>query len=208
MRLNQVTAGAHDMPASVAFYETLGLKLIVITATYARFELPEGGATFSLHFTLDVPRENAPVIYFECDDLDDEVARLKAAGIAFDSDPVDQTWLWREAYLRDPSGNVICLYKAGVARTHPPWRLPDDLGPENIWIVITERGGQGGLLLVKHQGDWGALQERIADFKTSLGPYRLDGAVAMVQAEWPDIYTTRFADMRGFVRSPDETLAL
>jgi len=208
MRLNQVTVGANDMPASVAFYETLGLKLIVLSPHYARFELPEGGSTFSLHFTLDIPRENAPVIYFECDDLDDQCARLKAAGLTFESDPVDQSWLWREAYLRDPGGNVICLYKAGVARTHPPWRLPDDLGPENIWIVITERGDQGGLLLAKHDGDWRALQEKFADFKTSLGPYRLDGALAMIEAEWPEIHAARFAEIRAFVGSAAGTLAL
>lgn len=205
MRLNQVTAGANDMPASIAFYEKLGLKLIVLSPHYARFELPEGGSTFSLHFTPDIPRDNAPVIYFECDDLDDEVARLKAAGVSFTVDPVDQSWLWREAHLRDPAGNAIILYKAGAARTHPPWRLPDDLGPENVWIVITE---SGGLSLVKHEGDWRSLQDKIADFKTSLGPYRIDGAMAMVETEWPDVFKQRFAAMRGFVRSEDETLAL
>ncbi len=208
MRLNQVTVGANDMPASVAFYETLGLKLIVLSGHYARFELPEGGSTFSLHFTLDIPRENAGVIYFECDDLDDEVARLKAAGIAFDSDPVDQSWLWREAHLRDPAGNAIILYKAGVARTHPPWRLPDDLGAENIWIVITERDGAGGLMLAKHEGDWRALQDRIPDFKTCLGPYRIDGAMAMVEIEWPEVFKERFAAMRGFITSESQTLPL
>ena len=32
-------------------------------------------------------------------------------------------WLWREARLRDPSGNVVCLYHAGDYRRHPPWRV-------------------------------------------------------------------------------------
>lgn len=123
MRLNQVTVAATDVGASVAFYTRLGLKLIVLADHYARFELPEGSATFSLHLAPAGPGENAPTIYFECDALDDDVARLKAAGIGFDSDPVDQRWLWREAYLRDPAGNVICLYRAGENRTHPPWRI-------------------------------------------------------------------------------------
>ncbi len=52
-----------------------------------------------------------------------EVARLKAAGLTFESDPVNQPWLWREAYLRDPAGNSLCLYSAGDNRRFPPWRL-------------------------------------------------------------------------------------
>lgn len=123
MRLNQVTVAATDLAGSIAFYETLGLNLIVRADHYARFELPDGGSTFSLHLASAGPGENAPTIYFESDRLDAEVVRLKAAGIVFDADPVDQSWLWREAYLRDPAGNVICLYHAGENRTHPPWRL-------------------------------------------------------------------------------------
>ena len=61
MRLNQVTAPARDLEASVAFYRLLGLKLIVKNDHYARFELPEGEATFSLHLVGgDVALENAP----------------------------------------------------------------------------------------------------------------------------------------------------
>lgn len=123
MRLNQVTVGAIDLAASIAFYERLGLKLIVKADHYARFELPDGGSTFSLHVTSSGPGPDAPVIYFECDDLDTQVSRLKAEGVRFDEDPTDRSWLWREAPLRDPSGNALILYRAGVNRTHPPWRI-------------------------------------------------------------------------------------
>ncbi len=51
MRLNQVTAAARDLEVSIAFYSLLGLRLIVKNPHYARFELPEGEATFSLHLT-------------------------------------------------------------------------------------------------------------------------------------------------------------
>jgi catechol 2,3-dioxygenase-like lactoylglutathione lyase family enzyme len=125
MRLNQVTVGATDLARSIAFYQTLGLTLIVRSEHYARFEVPEGGATFSLHVTGPVAPDGAPTVYFECDDLDAQVARLQAAGVAFESGPEDQSWLWREAHLRDPAGNRLCLYRAGRNRTHPPWRLPD-----------------------------------------------------------------------------------
>jgi len=40
MRLNQVTVAARDLAASIAFYHTLGLKLIVRNDHYARFECP------------------------------------------------------------------------------------------------------------------------------------------------------------------------
>ena len=126
MRLNQVTAAATDLDVSIAFYVLLGLKLIVKSPHYARFELPEGEATFSLHVAnTPIPRENAPQIYFECADVDHEVSRLKQAGIVFEREAVQQSWLWYEAWLRDPAGNAICLFNAGENRLNPPWRLPD-----------------------------------------------------------------------------------
>jgi catechol 2,3-dioxygenase-like lactoylglutathione lyase family enzyme len=126
MRLNQVTAPASDLDASIAFYQLLGLKLIVKSPHYARFELPEGEATFSLHLAEGaIARANTPQIYFECADVDAEAARLKAAGVAFEQAPAMQSWLWCEAWLRDPAGNSICIYHAGANRKHPPWRLKD-----------------------------------------------------------------------------------
>lgn len=124
MRLNQVTAPAHDLEASIAFYRLLGLRLIVKSAHYARFELPDGEATLSLH-TVEgpIPRENAPQLYFEVEDVELETRRLKRAGVAIEREPVQQSWLWHEAWLRDPAGNAICLYHAGENRRHPPWRI-------------------------------------------------------------------------------------
>jgi len=51
------------------------------------------------------------------------VKELQAAGLVFESEPRDQPWLWREAYIRDPAGNLLCLYRAGENRLFPPWRL-------------------------------------------------------------------------------------
>jgi catechol 2,3-dioxygenase-like lactoylglutathione lyase family enzyme len=123
MRLNQVTVGCRDIDASVAFYKRLGLRQIVADKHYARFELPDGGSTFSLHVLDGAPDPGQTCVYFECDDLDAVVARLKGEGFAFESGPVDQPWLWREAWLRDPYGNRVCLYFAGANRLDPPWRL-------------------------------------------------------------------------------------
>ena len=122
MNLNQVTVEVSDIPRARAFYQQLGLELIVSSDHYARFLCP-GGATFSIHLAGSVLSGGA-AIYFECDDLDARVADLIRAGVIFETEPVDQRWLWREAWLRDPDGNRLCLYFAGENRVNPPWRLP------------------------------------------------------------------------------------
>ncbi len=124
MNLNQVTIPSRDLKVSVPFYRVLGLRLIVdALPRYARFECPEGEATFSIHHTDRTPIGEGVVVYFECSELDADVARLQAQGIAFDELPADKDWLWREARLRDPDGNTIILYKAGNNRKNPPWRI-------------------------------------------------------------------------------------
>jgi hydroxymethylpyrimidine/phosphomethylpyrimidine kinase len=120
--LNQVTLPANDYAESVAFYLRLGLTQIVDAPPgYARFECP-GGATLSIHVEPGAAAGDA-VTYFESAGLDAWVARLEAAGIAFDTPPADQDWRWREARLRDPAGNRLCLYQAGENRRFPPWRM-------------------------------------------------------------------------------------
>ena len=122
MKLNQVTVGCLDYDRSVAFYRRLGLTQIVDSPPrYARFETPLG-ETFSIHAAEEINAEST-LIYFECDDLDGDVARLEANGIAFDTQPTDQDWGWREARLRDPAGNPICLFYGGENRRFPPWRI-------------------------------------------------------------------------------------
>jgi hydroxymethylpyrimidine/phosphomethylpyrimidine kinase len=118
--LNQVTVGATDYPASVAFYQTLGLRQIVDSPDngYARFEA-SNEASFSIHVGHDI---GGAVVYFESFRLDAWVDELIEVGIEFDQMPRDEDWLWREARLRDPAGNVICLYHAGDNRLYPPWR--------------------------------------------------------------------------------------
>src|SRR6516225_9486461 len=106
MNLNQVTVPSSDVARSIEFYRRLGLILIVESLpNYARFECPDGDSTFSVERQTRPIGESGPVVYFECEDLDDMVIRLKTQGVAFDSDPQDQQWLWREARLKDPDGN-------------------------------------------------------------------------------------------------------
>ena len=121
MNLNQVTVEVADIPRARDFYEGLGLELIVSSDHYARFLCP-GGSTFSIH-RAETIAPGGTAVYFECADLDARVVALKAAGVVFEADAVDQPWLWREAWLRDPDGHRLCLYFAGANRVDPPWRV-------------------------------------------------------------------------------------
>jgi len=124
MNLNQVTLPAVDVATASGFYQRLGFRLIVdALPRYVRFECPEGESTLSLEHVAERGAGPGPVVYLECRGLDETVERLTAAGIQFDSAPADQPWLWREARLRDPAGNSLCLYSAGGNRRHPPWRV-------------------------------------------------------------------------------------
>lgn len=126
MNLNQVTIYSAKTIETAEFFRKLGLRLIVDSLPrYARFECPDGDSTLSINITNDAPAANQVVLYFECDDLDAEVTRLKALGIEFDEDPEDRPWLWRQAYLKDPNGNKICLFHAGENRKNPPWRVSE-----------------------------------------------------------------------------------
>lgn len=123
MKLNQVTVGVTDYDAAVEFYTRLGLTRIVESPPrYARFETP-GGETFSIHVAEQVSATTT--VYFEVEDVDSFVAALDLPLI---HPPTDQEWLWREARLADPSGNVICIYHAGENRRFPPWRVAADAG--------------------------------------------------------------------------------
>ena len=122
MNLNQVTLPVSDLPEASAFYRNLGFTQIVDSPHYARFECPEGDSTFSLALEPDTGN-NHTVIYFEHEALDEWVDQLKGRGVQFDQEPTDQPYLWREAILRDPSGNKIKLYWAGENRLNPPWRV-------------------------------------------------------------------------------------
>lgn len=121
MKLNQVTVSVTDYDAAVDFYVRLGLTPIVAAPPrYARFETPSG-ETFSIHIAAQVGATTT--VYFEVEDVDAFVAALDLPLL---HPPVDQTWLWREARLVDPSGNVICIYHAGENRRFPPWRVGPD----------------------------------------------------------------------------------
>lgn len=126
MNLNQITVPSLDLTKAIPFYEKLGLKLIVKSLpNYARFKCPNGNSTFSIHLTDKLPMGDGIHVYFECENLDEHVEKIKSKGIEFEQDPSDQMWLWREARLKDLDGNQLVLFSAGKNRLNPPWRIKD-----------------------------------------------------------------------------------
>lgn len=123
MNLNQITLPALDIQVSATFYRRMGFTQIVDSPHYARFECPQGDTTFSLHRVDTLSTPHGVVVYFETEELDEQVAELKSKGYLFTREPENQRWLWREARLLDPSGNEICLFFAGENRKNPPWRV-------------------------------------------------------------------------------------
>ena len=129
MNLNQVTIPSLDLTKSIPFYEKLGLKLIVKALPhYARFECPDGDATFSIHQVEKLPEGDGVYTYFECENLDEDVKSLTKKGIVFDELPNDKSWLWREARLKDIDGNQLILFYGGEMRKNPPWRIEAEAG--------------------------------------------------------------------------------
>ena len=124
MNLNQVTIYSDKTIETVEFFQKLGLIPIVDSLPrYARLECPDGDSTLSIQSADSIIPSNNIVLYFECENLDKEVARLKSIGLIFEEDPTDRDWLWRQAYLNDPNGHRICLFRAGGNRKNPPWRV-------------------------------------------------------------------------------------
>ena len=124
MNLNQITIPSLNLDKAIAFYQTLGLTLIVKSSPqYARFQCMDGNATFSIHLVEQLPAGEGIWIYFECQDLDKTVNELISKGFIFDEMPNDKNWLWREARLKDPDQNILILYFAGENRLNPPWKL-------------------------------------------------------------------------------------
>lgn len=78
MDLNQITVPSLDLTKAIPFYEKLGLRLIVKSLPhYARFECPDGNSTFSIHKTDMLPIGNGIAVYFECQNLDEHVEKIK-----------------------------------------------------------------------------------------------------------------------------------
>jgi len=98
-----------DITRSRAFYEqTLGLK-VGETFGLNWIEFEAGPATFAITDNFGFPGPSTCAA-FEVDDLDAQVASLKAAGVPFQGDINDFPGC-RMALITDPDGSTICLHQ-------------------------------------------------------------------------------------------------
>ena len=104
-----VIYAVNDIAQAREFYEsTLGLN-VGETFGDGWIEYDVGGVAFGItnNFPSNGPQES---VAFEVDDIDTEVARLKAAGVKFKGDLGDFPNC-RMALISDPDGNTICIHQ-------------------------------------------------------------------------------------------------
>jgi len=124
IELTQTWLLVDDMPRALSFYrDTLGLNIVSDLGQYVELQV-QGNDSFLLALfergameqgepaiaISPVSRQHA-VIVFTVPGLDDYCAKLRAKGVAFESDPADHIeWGIRSAFLRDPDGALLSLY--------------------------------------------------------------------------------------------------
>jgi lactoylglutathione lyase len=115
--LDYVILYVEDLDASVAFYRTLlGLPVSTRSDTYAEFRLSNVklGLFDRAHLPELIGRQpgrggTATELLFLVEDVDAEAERLRAAGAAILSGPVDRAWGHRTVHVADPDGHVVEL---------------------------------------------------------------------------------------------------
>jgi catechol 2,3-dioxygenase-like lactoylglutathione lyase family enzyme len=110
-----------DLDRSVAFYEALGLSVVDrYDGGYARLRFPGGSGSLALH--VEDGRDTATPgsrLYFEVEEIERFCRDLEAHGISFSDPLARRAWGWDHAYLLDPDGHEISLYRAGSERLDP-----------------------------------------------------------------------------------------
>ncbi|MBI2384428.1 MAG: VOC family protein [Elusimicrobia bacterium] len=97
-----------DMARARNFYEKkLHLKPAVIGDRWHEYHL--GNGAFAITTALPDP-QSAANIAFEVDDLDNELARLRKAGVKILNDDIESPVCWM-AVIADPDGNSIILHE-------------------------------------------------------------------------------------------------
>ncbi len=120
MRLHHVRLLVQDVGESIRFYrDVLGLDLTwgEEGIGYASFS-GGNGVDLSVFLRTGQPEADAGgrgdtvLLSMEVDDVDGEVERLRALGVALVGDPrTEDGWGLRVAYVRDPDGNLLELMR-------------------------------------------------------------------------------------------------
>jgi lactoylglutathione lyase len=111
-RIQTVVLNVSDVPAAAAFYEgRLGLDRVY--ENRGRIGLQCGEVRILLHPSESAPaRDAAPwnvELYFEVDDVDETIARLRREGVGVLAEPADEPWGERDAAVLDPDGYPVYL---------------------------------------------------------------------------------------------------
>ena len=124
LAFNHAMVYSRDVDAALHFYsDLLGFKVLQefktpITTVYARLKSPGSNTTIALHALApgEELRTGGVRLYFEVKDLEKFCKRLEAAGVKLLQQPKVMPWGWTHAYLDDPDGHEVSLYRAGAKR--------------------------------------------------------------------------------------------
>ena len=117
MRMHHLIVYVRDVSSSLEFYEgQLGFKPVELgLPDYATLVDPEGETTVCLHRgSPEPPTPGGAWLHIELEDLDTACQELAGRGVEFEQMPRDMPWGWRHAYLRDPDGQLLSLYRAAI----------------------------------------------------------------------------------------------
>jgi catechol 2,3-dioxygenase-like lactoylglutathione lyase family enzyme len=99
---------AEDLSAAQAFYgDVLGLDLLMDHGWIVTY-----GSAVPMNLQVSFASEGGsgtpvPELSIEVDDLDDTLARVRAAGFAVEYGPAEEPWGVRRFYVRDPFGRLV-----------------------------------------------------------------------------------------------------
>jgi catechol 2,3-dioxygenase-like lactoylglutathione lyase family enzyme len=113
MKLRHIELHTTRMEAAVRFYQLLGLRVVVDQRPdHVLFagDGEDGGTLSLLRFAVVPNLAGGPLIYFECDNVDEIHRRASGDGLKFSFAPVSKPSGRREAGLLDPDGQLICIY--------------------------------------------------------------------------------------------------
>lgn len=118
IRMNHLLVYVSDVSRSLEFYEgQLGFKPVEVgLPDYATVVDSEGQTTICTHRGSSERRtagKDGAWLYIGVEDLDTVCKELARRGVEFEQMPRDMPWGWRHAYLRDPDGQLLSLYRAG-----------------------------------------------------------------------------------------------
>lgn len=117
-----------DLERSLAFYKRLGLDVVASGADYVRLRFPGGHGTIAIHEgrlpdeepgAMPVPPTGVR-LYFEAADVEAVCDELRSQGIELLRPPETMPWGWVHAYLRDPDGHELSVFRAGADRIGAP----------------------------------------------------------------------------------------